>query len=233
LTVTGVSGEEESGRVKIEVWSDVVCPWCYIGKGRLDRALREFEHAAEVEVIWRSYQLNPDMPPGQAVPTLDYLAGRFGPQAKAMVSRVADLAAAEGLAFDYDASLAVNTLDAHRTLHLAADLGLADAAQERLFRAHFAEGADLSEPDALAALLGQVGVPADRVHEVLAGTQYADEVRADIDQANAYGAGGVPFFVIDRRYGISGAQPVETFLHALRTAHADQHSAAGSDPAAD
>jgi predicted DsbA family dithiol-disulfide isomerase len=218
--------------VKIEVWSDVVCPWCYIGKGRLDRALREFEHAAEVEITWRSYQLNPDMPPGQAVPTLDYLAGRFGPQAKAMVSRVADLAMAEGLAFDYDTSLAVNTLDAHRALHLAADLGLADAAQERLFRAHFAEGADLSDPDTLATLLGQVGVPADRVQTVLAGAQYADEVRADIDQANAFGAGGVPFFVIDRRYGISGAQPVETFLHALRTAHADQHAAAGGDPTA-
>jgi predicted DsbA family dithiol-disulfide isomerase len=232
LTVTSGNGTEESGLVKIEVWSDVVCPWCYIGQGRLDRALREFEHAGEVEVTWRSYQLNPDMPPGQAVPTLDYLAERFGPQAKAMVSRVADLAAAEGLAFDYDASLAVNTLDAHRALHLAADLGLADAAQERLFRAHFAEGADLSDPDTLATLLGQVGVPADRVHAVLAGTQYADEVRADIDQANAFGAGGVPFFVIDRRYGISGAQPVETFLRALRTAHADQH-AADADPAAD
>jgi predicted DsbA family dithiol-disulfide isomerase len=219
--------------VKIEIWSDVVCPWCYIGKGRITRALQEFEHAAEVEITWRSYQLNPDMPPGQAVPTLDYLAGRFGPQAKAMVGRVAELAVAEGLAFDYDASLAVNTMDAHRALHLAGDLGLADAAQERLFRAHFAEGADLSEPDTLATLLGEVGVPADQVRTVLASTQYADAVRADIDQANAFGAGGVPFFVIDRRYGISGAQPVETFLHALRTAYADQHAAAGQDPVSD
>ena len=217
--------------MKIEIWSDVVCPWCYIGKHRLARALQEFEHAAEVEITWRSYQLNPDMQPGRAVPTLDYLAGRFGPQAKAMVSRVADIAAAEGLAFDYDASLAVNTLDAHRALHLAADLGLADEAEERLFRAHFAEGADLSDPDTLATLLGEVGLPADRVRAVLAGTQYADAVRADINEAQALGAGGVPFFVIDRRYGISGAQPVETFLHALRTAHADQHADAGHDAA--
>jgi predicted DsbA family dithiol-disulfide isomerase len=208
--------------VKIEVWSDVVCPWCYIGKHRLARALREFEHAGEVEITWRSYQLNPDMPPGQAVPTVDYLAGRFGPQANAMVSRVASLAAAEGLAFDYDASLAVNTFDAHRALHLAADVGVADAAQERLFRAHFAEGADLSDPDTLATLLGQVGVPADRVRAVLHSSQYGDEVHADIDQAHALGASGVPFFVIDRRYGISGAQSAEAFLQALRTAYADQ-----------
>jgi predicted DsbA family dithiol-disulfide isomerase len=208
--------------VEIEIWSDVVCPWCYIGKHRFERALSEFEHADEVSVTWRSFQLNPDMPAGKAVPTVDYLARRFGPDAQAMVSRMAGLGAAEGIALDYESSLAVNTLDAHRTLHLAAELGVASAAEERLFRAHFAEGADLSNPDTLATLLGEVEVPAERVRAVVAGTEYADAVQADIEEARALGVTGVPFFVLDRKYGVSGAQPTELFLAALRQTHADQ-----------
>ena len=206
--------------MKIEIWSDVVCPWCYIGKRRLESALRQFEHADEVEVAWRSFQLNPDTPAGTAVPTSDYLAGRFGPQAKAMTGRVAELAADEGLDLDFDAALTVNTLDAHRLLHLAADLGIGDAAKERLLRAHFTEGADLSDHETLTRLLGEAGADPERVRAVLAGPEYADAVRADIDEARRLGASGVPFFVIDRRYGISGAQPAETFLQVLRTAYA-------------
>jgi predicted DsbA family dithiol-disulfide isomerase len=208
--------------VKIEIWSDVVCPWCYIGKRRLEHALREFEHADEVEVAWRSFQLNPDTPVGTAVPTLDYLTRRFGPQAGQMTGRVAELARAEGLDFDFSTQLTVNTLDSHRLLHLAADLGLGDAAKERLLHAHFTEGADLSDPETLVRLVGEVGVDTDRAREVLAGREYADAVQADIELAQAFGASGVPFFVIDRKYGISGAQPAETFLQALRTAYADE-----------
>jgi predicted DsbA family dithiol-disulfide isomerase len=203
--------------VKIEIWSDVVCPWCYIGKRRLERALAEFEHADEVEVTWRSFQLHPDMPAGRAMPTMDYLTSRFGPQSKEMVARVVGLAQAEGLDLDFDSALSVNTMDAHRGLHLAANHGVASAAKERLLRAHFSQGADLSDPETLASLLEETGVPADRVRGVLAGTEYADAVQADIEQAYAFGATGVPFFVIDRKYGISGAQPAEAFLHALRT----------------
>jgi predicted DsbA family dithiol-disulfide isomerase len=222
--------------VKIEIWSDVVCPWCYIGKRRLERALGEFEQAGEVEITWRSFQLNPDTPPGRAVPTLDYLAGRFGPQSQAMLGRVTELARAEGLDLDFASALTVNTLDAHRALHLAADLGVADAAEERLLRAHFTEGADLSDPETLAGLLGEVGLPPDRVRAVLAGTEYAEAVRADAEEAHALGANGVPFFVIDRRYGISGAQPTEVFLHALKTAadgEAEDHGAAVDGQAED
>ena len=198
--------------MKIEIWSDVVCPWCYIGKRRLERALGQFEHADEVEIAWRSFQLNPDTPPGTAVPTPEYLASRFGPQAKAMTGRVAELAAEEGLDFDFDAALTVNTLDAHRLLHLAADLGIGDAAKERLLRAHFTEGADLSDHQTLTRLLGEAG----------RGDADPERVRADIEQARRLGANGVPFFVIDRKYGISGAQPAETFLQALRTAYAGE-----------
>ena len=208
--------------MQIEIWSDVVCPWCYIGKRRLERALGEFEHADEVEIIWRSFQLNPDAPAGTAEPTLEYLSRRFGPQAAAMTTRVAELGRGEGLDLDFGSTLTVNTLDAHRVLHLAADLGLGGAAKERLLRAHFTEGADLSDPDTLARLAGEVGVDPDRVRKVLAGGEYADAVHADAAEAHALGANGVPFFVIDRRYGISGAQPAEAFLHALRTAHAAQ-----------
>ncbi|MFY9934829.1 MAG: DsbA family oxidoreductase [Streptosporangiaceae bacterium] len=205
--------------MKIEIWSDVVCPWCYIGKRRLEHALGEFEHADDVEVTWRSFQLNPGAPEA-AVPTLDYLERRFGPQATAMTSRVADLGRGEGLNLDFANTLTVNTLDAHRALHLAADQGLGDAAKERLLHAHFTEGADVSDHETLAKLLAEVGVDEDRTRAVLAGTEYADEVQADIAEAQRLGATGVPFFVIDRKYGISGAQPAETFLQALRTAYA-------------
>jgi predicted DsbA family dithiol-disulfide isomerase len=208
--------------VKIEIWSDVVCPWCYIGKRRLSRALGEFEHADEVEIAWRSFQLNPDTPPGTAVPTKEYLVQRFGPQASQMTGRVAALGRDEGLDLDFDTSLTVNTLDAHRLLHLAADQGVGDAAKERLLRAHFTEGADLSDPETLVRLAGEAGVDSERAREVLAGTEYADAVRADIELAQAFGATGVPFFVIDRKYGISGAQPAEAFLQALRTAYAEE-----------
>jgi predicted DsbA family dithiol-disulfide isomerase len=211
--------------VKIEIWSDVVCPWCYIGKRRLEDALRDFEHADEVEITWRSFQLNPETPPGTAVPTLDYLAGRFGPESGAMTTRVAELAKTEGLDFDFGAALTVNTLDAHRLLHLAADLGVGAAAEERLLRAHFTEGADLSDHETLARLAGEVGLDPDRARAVLAGTEYDAEVRADLNEARRPGISGVPFFVFDRRYGISGAQPAETFGQALRTAFAAEDPA--------
>ena len=206
--------------MRIEIWSDVVCPWCYIGKRRLERALGEFEHADEVEVTWRSFQLNPDTPPGTAVPTRDYLAQRFGPQAQAMTARVAELGQAEGLTLDFASSLTVNTLVAHRLLHLAADLGIGDAAQERLLRAHFTEGADLSDHETLTRLLVEAGAAAGAGARGAGRTEYADAVQDDIAMARQLGANGVPFFVIDRRYGISGAQAPETFLHALRTAYA-------------
>ena len=207
--------------VKIEIWSDVVCPWCYIGKRRLERALGEFEHAGEVEITWRSFQLNPDAPVGQAIPTLDYLAKRFGPQAQDMVARVADLGRAEGLDLNFGTALTVNTTDAHRALHFSAERNVASAAEERLMRAHFTEGADLSDPGTLASLLGEIGLDPDQVREVLEGTEYADAVQADTEEAYALGANGVPFYVIDRKYGIPGAQPAEVFLRALRKAYAD------------
>jgi predicted DsbA family dithiol-disulfide isomerase len=217
--------------MQIEIWSDVVCPWCYIGKRRLERALGEFEHADEVEVTWRSFQLNPDTLPGTAVPTLEYLTKRYGPQAQEMTARVAELAKAEGLDFD-SSSLAVNTLEAHRVLHLAADLGFGDAAKERLLRAHFTEGANLSDHETLTRLVVEAGPPEQagtieaRAREVLASREYENAVLDDLSLARRMGISGVPFFAIDRKYAISGAQSPETFLHALRTAYADENAPA-------
>ena len=207
--------------MKIEIWSDVVCPWCYIGKRRLERALEKFEHADEVEITWRSFQLDPSAPEGQAIPLMDYLAGRFGPQSAQMTDRVIGIARTEGLEFDYGKALSVNTFHLHRLLHLAVDLGVADAAKERLLRAYFTEGADLSDLDTLVGLMKEAGVDPDRARQVLESDEYADAVRADIAEAHALGASGVPFFVIDRKYGISGAQPTDVFLQALNTAFSE------------
>jgi predicted DsbA family dithiol-disulfide isomerase len=207
--------------MKVEIWSDVVCPWCYIGKRRLEHALAEFEHADEVEITWHSFQLHPEARPGEAVPALDYLANRFGPQAGQMTERVIQVAKGEGLDMNYATALTVNTIDAHRLLHLAADEGVADAAEERLFRAHFTEGADLSDPDTLVALLKEAGADPGQARTVLDGDGYAEAVRADIEQAGALGISGVPFYVLNRKYGVSGAQPAGTFLQALRTAFND------------
>jgi predicted DsbA family dithiol-disulfide isomerase len=206
--------------VKVEIWSDVVCPWCYIGKRRLESALSQFEHADEVEIFWRSFQLNPEAQQGKGVPTLEYLTTRFGPQAGQMTEHVAEVAKGDGLDMDFSKALTVNTFDAHRMLHLAAELGVGDAAKERMLRAHFTEGADLGSTDTLVALMQDVGIDAEKARAALVSGEYGEEVRADIEEARALGANGVPFFVIDRKYGVSGAQPVETFLTALRTAYA-------------
>jgi predicted DsbA family dithiol-disulfide isomerase len=206
--------------MRVDIWSDLVCPWCYIGKRRLEHALEKFEHADEVEITWRSFQLDPSAPEGQAIPIIEYLARRFGAQSAQMTDRVVGIARTEGLEFDYGKALSVNTFHLHRLLHLAADLGAGDAAKERLLSAYFTEGADLSDPDTLAGLLKEVGVDPDRTRQVLDSDEYTDAVRADIAEARALGASGVPFFVIDRKYGISGAQPTEVFLQALNRAYA-------------
>ena len=216
--------------MNIEIWSDVVCPWCYIGKRRLEQALASFEHAADVTITWRSFQLHPEAPRGQAIPTKEYLTSRFGPQASQMMDRVVQAGADAGLHFDYAKALTVNTFDAHRLLHLAAAEGVAGAAKERLLAAHFTEGANLADSGTLTALLTQAGADPARVQAVLASDDYAAEVEADIEQARAFGASGVPFFVIDRKYGISGAQPAKVFEQALRTASPSQPSPSQHSP---
>ncbi|AGL17878.1 DsbA family oxidoreductase [Actinoplanes sp. N902-109] len=205
----------------VEIWSDVVCPWCYIGKRRLETALTKFEHAGEVEIVWRSFQLDPTTPKGSHEPVYDALAKKFGgsrEQVKAMTGQVAALAEAEGLHYDFANAISFNTFDAHRVLHLARTHGLGGEAHERFMRANLIEGATM-DSDTLVELAAEVGVPAAEARTVLAGDAYTAEVNADIQQAHAYGATGVPFFVLDRAYGVSGAQSADVFLQALTTAH--------------
>jgi predicted DsbA family dithiol-disulfide isomerase len=217
--------------MKVEIWSDVVCPWCYIGKRRFETALAQFEGADDVEITWRSFQLNPDYPVGTHEAHDEYLARKLGAtveQVHQLNERVVALAAAEGLDYHFETYVTVNTFDAHRVTHLAKALGIGLPIHERFLRAQLVEGEILDDPDTLVRLAAEVGVPEAETRGVLAGDGYAAAVQADIDEARALGITGVPFFVLDRRYGISGAQPADRFLEALRTARREAAEAAAT-----
>lgn len=210
--------------VEIEVWSDVACPWCYIGKRRFASALAAFPQRDRVAVVWRSYQLAPDTPVGARRGELEALVEHKGmpaDQVRQMFRHVAATAAADGLVMDFDTVIAANTFDAHRLLHLAGDRQ--DALLEALFRAHFADGAVIDDREVLAQLAAGVGMDGDEVAAALDGDAGADAVHADLAAARSLGVTGVPFFVADRRLAVSGAQPQEIFTELLRQAveHAD------------
>jgi predicted DsbA family dithiol-disulfide isomerase len=212
--------------MKVDIWSDVVCPFCYIGKRRLEQALEGFAHRDEVEVVWHSFQLDPGAPAIAEGSTVDMLAAKYGmtrEQAIASQESLAANAATVGLEFNWQQTRAGNTFDAHRLIHLAADRGLADAAKERLLRAYFTEGQQIGDPSVLVGLAVEVGLDEAQVRAALASDAHADDVRADIAQAQAYGIRGVPFFVIDGKYGISGAQPTPVFAQALEQVWAEAH----------
>ncbi|WP_245641029.1 DsbA family oxidoreductase [Streptomyces megasporus] len=218
-TVNGTASATST--VRIEIWSDVVCPWCYIGKRRLERALEDFEHADEVEVTWHSFQLDPSFPKGVRQPVPEMLAKKIGgspEQVRAMNAQITEVAAREGLLYDLERSVMVNTVDAHRLTHLAKEHGLGDRAHERLLRAQLVEAQVLDDPDTLVRLGVEIGLDEDETRRVVTGDAYAREVEADIREARALGVGGVPFFALNRVFAISGAQPAETFLSGLRKA---------------
>jgi len=206
--------------MQVEIWSDITCPWCYLGKRRFERALAGFEGAGDVDVTWRSYQLNPGQPKGDTRTHDEYLAqktGRSIEDIRAGDARLTALAAAEGLDYHFERYRVVNTFDAHRVLHLARSLGLGSQAHERFMRGQLVEGEVMEAPDTLIRLAAEVGVPAERTEAVLASDAYAADVQAEIHEAAALGCNGVPFFVIDRRYGVSGAQSSEIFRQVLET----------------
>jgi predicted DsbA family dithiol-disulfide isomerase len=215
--------------MRIEVWSDVVCPWCYIGKRRLEKALAGFPHADAVELVWRSYELDPAAPKDAVEPVADVLARKYGggpAQIQAMQEHVTEVAAGEGLEYHLDRTLRGNTVDAHRLLHLALDEGgprLQGELKEALLAAYFTRVENVADPSVLRKVATDVGLDPGRVDDVLASGAYLDDVRADVAQARAFGAGGVPFFVVDRKYGVSGAQPVEVFTDVLQRAWTDAH----------
>jgi predicted DsbA family dithiol-disulfide isomerase len=212
--------------MKVEIWSDVVCPWCYVGKRRFETALAQFEHRADVEVHWRAFELDPEAPAIHEGDPVQRLVDKYGmsrAQALAGEARLTGMAAAEGLEFHLDTTRGGNTFDAHRLLHLAAEKGIQDTVKERFMRGYFTENEPVGDHETLTRLAVDAGLDEVDVKGVLTSDQYAAEVVADEQQAAAYGISGVPFFVVDGKYGVSGAQPAEVLLQTLRTAYAEAH----------
>jgi len=212
--------------VQIEVFSDVVCPWCYIGKRRLEEALSRFDHADQVTVTYRSFQLDPSSPDTSELGLDEMLATKYGrtiEQARAMNAQVSTIAAGVGLDFRLDIARPANTFRTHRLIHHAADRGLANELTERLMLGYFSEGVRVGERADLLRLAVEVGLDEAQAAAVLDSDAYTADVRADITLARQFGATGVPFFVFDRKYGISGAQETTMFTQVLTTAWADAH----------
>lgn len=206
-------------RIELEVWSDIACPWCYIGKRRLEAALAQFEHADDVTVTWRSFELDPHAPPEREGELAANLARKYGvpvEQAREAQRGLAATALGEGLTLRFDTARSGNTFDGHRLVHLAAEHGAQGATTERLLHAYFSEGRLISDPETLVTAATGVGVPETEVRELLAGDRFADEVRADEQAAADLGIGGVPTFIVDRAVGVTGAQPPELLLEMLR-----------------
>jgi len=204
--------------MKVEIWSDVVCPFCYIGKRRFEHALKQFAHNENVEIEWRSFQLDPDAKPVPGQTVHEYLAQRKGvsvQEGKRMNDYMADMAKEVGLQYNFDKAVITNTLDAHRVLHFAKKHGKQNELKERLFAAYYTEGRDLGNAETLAELAETVGLEGEKVKEMLQSDAYKTEVTQDQYEAQQVGARGVPFFVFNNRYAVSGAQPVELFLQTL------------------
>jgi predicted DsbA family dithiol-disulfide isomerase len=205
--------------VHVEIWSDIACPWCYIGKRRFEAALADFEHRDEVRVTWRSFELDPAAPGERPGDRAVHLAEKYGSsveQAQGMQQHMTEVAAGEGLDFHFDIARDGNTFDAHRVLHLAEAHGAQDALKERLMRGYLTDGELMSDHAALERLAVEAGLPADEVRAVLATDRYAAEVREDERAAGSLGISAVPFFVVDRAFGASGAQPPEVLGDLLR-----------------
>jgi len=203
----------------VEIWSDIACPWCYIGKRRFEAALEQFEHRDDVHVTWRSFELDPSAPAEREGDRAARLAEKYGmsvEQARSMEQQMTATAAAEGLDFRFDIARSGTTFDAHRVVHLAGTHGLQDQMKERLLRAYFSEGELMSDRDTLVRLAAEVGLDEDEVREALASGRYADEVRGDERTAGGFGISAVPTFVVDRSIGASGAHPPEALLELLR-----------------
>jgi predicted DsbA family dithiol-disulfide isomerase len=208
----------------VEIWSDVVCPWCYVGKRRFEAALRGFEHRDDVEVTWRSFELDPGAPGERGGTSAEHLASKYGmsiEQAEAANAQMTALAAQEELEYHLDRTRGGNSFDAHRLIQLGAERGLQDAVKERLMRAYFTEGERIGDREMLVCLATEAGLEPEEARAVLGSDAYGDAVRADEALAHRIGIQGVPYFVLNRRYGVSGAQPAEVLLQALEKAWTD------------
>jgi predicted DsbA family dithiol-disulfide isomerase len=202
----------------VEIWSDIACPWCYVGKRRFEAALARFEHRDDVRVRWRSFELDPSAPAEREGERAARLAEKYGisvERAREMERQMTETAAGEGLEFRFDIQRSGTTFDGHRLIHLAAEHGLEDAMKERVLRAYFTEGELMSDHETLVRLAGEVGLDQDEARQMLASDRFADEVREDERTASQFGISAVPTFVIDRAIGASGAHPPEALLELL------------------
>jgi predicted DsbA family dithiol-disulfide isomerase len=207
--------------MQVDIWSDIACPWCYVGKRRLESALESFEHAEEVQVRWHSFELDPNAPPEREGDNATNLARKYGMTREQALERLGEmtaLAAEDGLEFHFEKARGGNTFDGHRLTHMALAYDLQDAMKERLMRAYLTEGELISDRATLRRLALEVGLPEGPVDELLDGELYADEVRTDEYTANRLGISGVPFFVVDQSFAASGAQSPDHLLAVLRHA---------------
>jgi predicted DsbA family dithiol-disulfide isomerase len=205
--------------MQIEIWSDVICPWCYIGKRRFEKALEQFGHHQDINVIWRSFELDRNAQPQYPGTPEERLTSKYGvslQEAAAMNARVTAVASEVGLEYRLTDARPGNTFDAHRLLHFATSKNLGDQAAECIMQAYFSESLPVGDRAALAGLAPQFGIAEAEAMAMLESDDYADAVRADELRAAEFGVSGVPFFVFDEKSGISGAQPVATFVEALR-----------------
>ena len=218
--------------MQIDIWSDIACPWCYIGKRRLETALANHPRRGDLTVVWHSYQLDPSLPEHYEGTQVEYLSSRKGmpvEQVREMFGHVRDQAAEEGLDYDADALVVANSARAHELLHLGQDRGLASEVNDGLLSGHFAHGADIGDLETLTRIGMAAGLEEQDVRAALADRRYRAAVAADIDMAGQVGVTGVPFVVIDMKYAVSGAQPPEAFTHAIDTAWAAREGVASSD----
>jgi predicted DsbA family dithiol-disulfide isomerase len=219
--------------MKIEIWSDVMCPFCYLGKRRLENALETSGLKPEAEIVWKSFQLNPDMKtePGKGIE--EYLAEKKGwslDQIRQSHARLTQAAAEAGLLYDFDKAVVANSFDAHRLVQLAKTKGLGDAMEERLFKAYFSEGGNIADHATLLRLAADAGLDGAEAKRALDDkTAFAREVLADVNEAQRLGVNGVPFFVFDRKFAVSGAQDPAVFLKAIKKAH-EETAGAHAEP---
>ena len=215
--------------MKVDIWSDIRCPFCYIGKRKLETALQDFNHKDEVEIVWHSFELEPDLVSNSTESIYDHLAKRkriSREQSLQMHEQMAAYAKAEGLSFNFDSIVVANSFDGHRLIHMAHAQGLGGLAKERLFKAYYTEGADISNRTVLISLGSEIGLDPIAVQEMLESDAFAEDVREDEQHAHDIGVTGVPFFVINQRYAVSGAQPSDIFLKALDHAWNEQEKEA-------
>ncbi|MDQ0057971.1 DsbA family oxidoreductase [Paenibacillus harenae] len=212
--------------MKVEIWSDYVCPFCYIGKRRFELGLSKFEHNDKIEVVYRSFELDPGADAESGKSTYEMLSKKYGmtiEQAKANTVNVAQQAAEVGLTFNFDGQVETNTFDSHRLMHFAASQGKDKELSERLFKAHFTDNDNVGNREKLAQLAAEVGLDAEAATKVLASDVYADAVRGEENEGSTLGIRGVPYYVFDRKYAVSGAQAPETFLSTLKKAWDEKH----------